>query len=104
MTAGKIQIMPYKYNLRCSVPGCKNKGDFEIKRRPGNLMIMCEACMCGINEFVKDIEAAKAEISEMPTETEATAESVEETTETVQETEATEAPKPSKRTRSRKEK
>ena len=104
MTAGKIQIMPYKYNLRCSVPGCKNKGDFEIKRRPGNLMIMCEACMCGISEFITDRETAKTEIPELPTEAEATAESVEETTEAVQETEATETPKTSKRTRSRKEK
>mgnify|MGYP004560868883 CR=1 FL=1 len=101
MTAGKIRIMPYKYNLRCSVPGCKNKGDFEIKRRPGNLMIMCEACMCGISEFIKDMEAAKAE---MPTGAEAAAESVEETTEAVQEAEAIEAPKTTKRTRSRKEK
>lgn len=98
MTAGKIRIMPYKYNLRCSVPGCKNKGDFEIKRRPGNLMIMCEACMCGISEFIKDMEAAKAE---MPTGAEAAAESVDETAEAVQEAEA---PKTNKRTRSRKEK
>ena len=61
-------------------------------------MIMCEACMCGISEFIKDMETAKAE---MPTEAEATAESVEETTEAVQEAEG---PKTSKRTRSRKEK
>lgn len=52
MTANKIRILPYKYNLRCSVPGCKNKGDFEIRRRPGNLMVICEACMLGIGEFI----------------------------------------------------
>ena len=52
MTVNKIRILPYKYNLRCSVPGCKNKGDFEIRRRPGSLMVMCEACMLGIGEFI----------------------------------------------------
>lgn len=54
--------------------------------------------MCGISEFIKDMEAAKAE---MPTGAEAAAESVDETAETVQEAEA---PKTNKRTRSRKEK
>ena len=58
--------------------------------------------MCGISEFIKDMEAAKAE---MPTGAEAAAESVaesvDETAETVQKAKA---PKTNKRTRSRKEK